>query len=224
MNPIIFLDHDGVICLSTEWGSRFNKHKKWGRLKFSMSLRSVPIEYRFDNFNEKSVIVLNEIIEKTNADIVISSDWKMQATIEEMGEYYTLQGIIKKPISFTPNINDCNNHDNTFKWIRDLDLEQSRCLEIKQYLQDNPSVNRWVSIDDMDLSVRNISPEWGLSNFVKTNPDGIGLCEDGIKDKVLSFLTKKDTYSYKENEICSIHLNLLNNEGLCLNCLNENHR
>jgi hypothetical protein len=223
MNPIIFLDHDGVICLSTEWGSRFSKQKKCGR-KMSQSVKSLPVDARFDNLNKESVAVLNEIIEITNADIVVSSDWRFYATIEEMGDYYTLKGIIKKPISFTPHINDCNNHDNTFKWIRDLDLEQSRCLEIKQYLQDNPSVNRWVSIDDMDLSVRNILPEWGLSNFVKTNPDGIGLCEDGIKDKVLSFLTKKDTYSYKENEICPIHLNLFNNEGLCLNCLNENHR
>jgi hypothetical protein len=223
MNPIIFLDHDGVICLSTEWGSRFKKQKKCGR-KMSQSVKSLPVDARFDNLNKESVAVLNEIIEITNADIVVSSDWRFYATIEEMGDYYTLKGIIKKPISFTPNINDCTNHDSTFKWIKDLDLEQSRCLEIKQYLQDNPSVNRWVSIDDMDLSVRNILPEWGLSNFVKTNPDGIGLCEDGIKDKVLSFLTKKDTYSYKENEICPIHLNLLNSEGLCLNCLNENHR
>jgi hypothetical protein len=62
---VIFLDHDGVICLSTEWGSRFKKQKKWGGRKLSMSNVEVPLEYRFDNFNKKAVKVLNEILEET---------------------------------------------------------------------------------------------------------------------------------------------------------------
>ena len=28
---VIFLDNDGVICLSTEWGGRFKKQQKAGR-------------------------------------------------------------------------------------------------------------------------------------------------------------------------------------------------
>ena len=64
---VIFLDHDGVICLSSEWGGRFKKQEKWGGRKLSMTPLEMPLEYRFDNFNQKAVKVLNEIIEETGA-------------------------------------------------------------------------------------------------------------------------------------------------------------
>ena len=101
---IIFLDHDGVICLDNNWGSRKKKQDKWGGRKLSMSLREIPLEYRFDNFDKKAIDVLNEILETTGAEIVVSSDWKAWASIEQMGEYYEMQGIIKKPIAYTKNL------------------------------------------------------------------------------------------------------------------------
>mgnify|MGYP003703952731 CR=1 FL=1 len=55
---VIFLDHDGVICLSTEWGGRFKKQRKAGR-KLSQSIASLPVESRFDNFNKKAIKILN---------------------------------------------------------------------------------------------------------------------------------------------------------------------
>ena len=84
---IIFLDHDGVICLSTEWGGRYKKQQKAGR-KMSQSVLSLELDARFDNFNKKAITILNSIIEETGAEIVVSSDWKRWATCEEMGEYY----------------------------------------------------------------------------------------------------------------------------------------
>jgi len=103
---VIFLDHDGVICLSTEWGSRHKKQKKFGR-KMSQGMLEIPVEVRFDNFNKKAVNILNEILEETGAEIVVSSDWKRWANVEEMGEYYESKGIKKKPIDFTPNLGQC---------------------------------------------------------------------------------------------------------------------
>jgi len=85
---ILFLDHDGVICLSNNFGSRYKKQKKWGRMKMSMTLREVPVEFRFDNFDKKAVKVLNEVLTETNAEIVVSSDWKLHGTLEDMGKYY----------------------------------------------------------------------------------------------------------------------------------------
>jgi hypothetical protein len=191
---VIFLDHDGVICLSTEWGGRYKKQKKWGELKMSMGMNEIPIEFRFDNFNKKAIKILNSIIEETGAEIVVSSDWKRWATVEEMGQYYESQGIIKKPISFTPNLSECNNYDGSFPWNRDWDLEQTRTLEINQYLKDHPEVTEWVAIDDLNMGKEGMSysikwvHDWGLDNFVLTPKGNEGLKQSGIKEKVLSFL------------------------------------
>ena len=59
---VIFLDHDGVICLSTEWGGRYKRQNKWEGRKLSMTPMEIPMEYRFDNFNKKAIKVLNEIL------------------------------------------------------------------------------------------------------------------------------------------------------------------
>ena len=101
---VLMLDNDGVICLSSEWGGRFKKQEKWGGRKLSMTPLEMPLKYRFDNFNQKAVKILNEILEETGAEIVVSSDWKLHATLEELGDYYESQGIIKRPIALTPNI------------------------------------------------------------------------------------------------------------------------
>ena len=186
---VIFLDHDGVICLSTEWGGRFKKQKKWGGRKLSMTNGEVPLEFRFDNFNKKAIEVLNEILEVTGAEIVVSSDWKRWANIEEMGEYYESQGILKKPIAFTPNLSECNNYDDTFPWIRQWDLEQTRSLEIKQYLLDHPEVTHWVAVDDLNMGKNEPWKDvWGLENFVLTPRGSEGIKQSGIKEKIVKFL------------------------------------
>ena len=189
----IFLDHDGVICLSTEWGGRFKKQKKVGR-KLSQSIDSLPVEARFDNFNKKAIEILNEILEITGAEIVVSSDWKKWANVEELGEYYEQQGIAKKPIAFTKNLNDCEIPQN-FPWSRTYDLEQSRSLEIKQYLRDHPEITHWVAVDDLNMGIPQtheswgeIEMDWGLTNFVLTPKGSEGIKQTGIKEKIIKFL------------------------------------
>jgi hypothetical protein len=191
---VIFLDHDGVICLSTEWGGRFKKQQKAGR-KLSQSVESLPVLARFDNFNKKAVKVLNEILEETGAEIVVSSDWKRWANTEELGEYYESQGIIKKPIAVTTNLGQCTWYNNmVWVWSRDWDLEMTRVIEIKQYLHDHPEITHWVSIDDLNMGKTGIQwnmefeHDWGLDNFVLTPSGREGIKQSGIKDKIIQFL------------------------------------
>src|SRR5690554_4610312 len=100
---VIFLDHDGVICLPEQWGGRHKKARKYRKDKKLSYDEPVDVDARFDNFDEKCVDILNEIIEETECEIVVTSDWRLEATLEEMGTYYENQGIIKKPIDFTHN-------------------------------------------------------------------------------------------------------------------------
>jgi len=195
---IIFLDHDGVICLDNNWGSRKKKQDKWGGRKLSMSLREIPLEYRFDNFDKKAIDVLNEILETTGAEIVVSSDWKAWASIEQMGEYYEMQGIIKKPIAYTKNLGQCIFQDTkSFIWSSTYDLEQSRYVEITQYLMDHPEITHWVSVDDLHMGrhVENSKygafdrDDWGLENFVWTPRPSEGIKQSGVKEKILKYLS-----------------------------------
>jgi len=192
---VIFLDHDGVICLSTEWGGRVKKQQKAKR-KLSQSVTSLPVDARFDNFNKKAIDVLNEILEETGAEIVVSSDWKRWATVEEMGEYYESQGIKKKPIAFTKRVGECTCYnEHTFAWSPRWMLEQERSLEIQQYLVDHPEVAQWVAIDDLNMGIPQVHEswgdmemDWGLSNFVLTPKGSEGIKQTGIKEKILNFL------------------------------------
>ena len=197
---VLFLDHDGVICLSSEWGGRFKKEKKFRdetgvQRKLSSPHYGLPVDCRFDNFNKKAINVLNSILEETGAEIVVSSDWKRWANVEEMGEYYLSQGIIKKPIAFTPSLSQCTNYDNdTFPWSRQWDLEQTRSIEIKQYLQDHPEITHWVAVDDLNMGKTGLyysmefEHEWGLDNFVLTPLTNQGIKQSGIKEKIVTFL------------------------------------
>jgi hypothetical protein len=190
---VIFLDHDGVICLSSEFGGRFKKQREAKR-KLSQSIESLPVFARFDNFNKKAIVILNEILEETNAEIVVSSDWKRWASVEEMGEYYESQGIKKKPIGFTKKVMDCEVPEN-FVWSPRFELEQERSLEILQYLKDNPQITHWVAVDDLNMGIPQthetwgeMEMDWGLTNFVHTPRVREGIKQSNIKDKILNFL------------------------------------
>jgi hypothetical protein len=154
---VIFLDHDGVICLAAEWGGRFKRDRE--------GLDSV-----FDDFNLKALEILNEIIEATDCEIVVSSDWRHHATLEQMQELYRIRGIKKSPIGMTGEAD--------YSIVQKL--ERARCVEIRQYLEKHPEISEWVAVDDMDLS--------SLGNFVMTPSSILGISQEGVKERILKFL------------------------------------
>lgn len=168
---VLFLDHDGVICLSQQWGGRFKK-------KGYDSNPETPLDIRMDSFDSKAVKVLNSVIEETGCEIVVSSDWKKWGNIEQMKEMYITRGI-KPPIDLTPNMKDFDNDGFGFYQWKDL-YELIRVEEIKKWLEDHPEVTHWVAVDDMNLSK--------LSNFVMTTrPYNEGIKQSGIKEKIIKF-------------------------------------
>ncbi len=166
MKKIIFLDHDGVICLPSggSWGSRFRKIKRW---ELEGGEGTPPPNIRFDDLNKFAVNILNDIIIKTDAELVCSSDWRLYATLDEMKVVYEEGGIIKGPIDFTPVLQTTTKNSNI------------RVDEINLWLSNHPEVEQWVAIDDLDLSE--------LDNFVKCR-EREGLKQCNISSKILKFL------------------------------------
>jgi len=117
INKAIFLDIDGVLALNygfslpeTEW--------------------LMNTAYPFD---KPCVDVLNLIIEKTDAEIVLTSQWRVDYTRNELDMIFEWNNINKNPIAITESIGGF-----------------TRCLEIERFLEEN-TVNKFVIIDDMHL-------------------------------------------------------------------------
>jgi hypothetical protein len=140
--PILFLDHDYVICLEQQFGS----HKKNNSL--------------FNDFDEDCIIILKQIIDKTNCNIVITSDWRLRCFLKEMQEYY-LQYNITNVIDFTKDL-----------------FNDSRSDEIGLYLKEHSEISKYCVVDDLNLTV---------NNFVRITTKE-GLNQLGIKDKILQYL------------------------------------
>ena len=148
---ILFLDNDGVICLSNNWGERAKKWANFKRDNPDVEFTDRPVQCRFDDFDSKAVKVLNEILEQTGAEIVVSSDWRLHANLEELGEYYESQGIIKRPIEVTDIFKDIFPKEwNAFRYRAELELERS--MEIGHWLENHPEVTHWVAVDDLNMS------------------------------------------------------------------------
>ena len=190
---VIFLDNDGVICLQNNWGGRYKKARQYmidnGISEHDKSVLDEikrPIEIRFDDFDQKAIKVLNEVLEKTGAEIVVSSDWKLHATVEELGEYYESQGIIKKPIDRTLNLDEFD-PDSAGLYAWKGWRARMRILEIEKYLADHPEITHWVAVDDINMSIE-ANQGHGLKNFVLTPRSNEGIKQSGIKDKLIKHL------------------------------------
>ena len=124
---VLFLDHDGVICLSTEWGGRFKNREGF--------------DSQFDRFNKKAIGVLNEIIAETDCEIVVSSDWAIYIELKDMKRLYKERGVIKSPIAYTES-------------LKGISLEETRANEIKLYVdKHSDEIESWVAVDDLPMAV-----------------------------------------------------------------------
>ena len=154
---ILFLDNDGVICLPSEWGSRYKRKTK------------------FDRLNKKAMKVLNEIIEKTGTEIVVSSDWKFHASLSELKKMYLSEGMVKPPMDATLSYRPYSDRET---------LEYCRMQEIKSYMEKYPDVTNWVAVDDMEMF------DLGEEHFVHCPLPREGIKQLGIKEKIIDLLNR----------------------------------
>lgn len=157
----IFLDIDGVLATHIEFMKNRKKfHEKYDEAK------QLHIPYPF---NPGCVKILNSILEETDAQIVLSSDWRHHWSLEELDKIFKFNNLIKSPITVT------GNHPVSFG-----NLEKNRVNEIEIFKNKN-DVGSFVIVDDLHMDI------YLTTRFVRTN-DSEGLKQNGIKRKILKFL------------------------------------
>jgi hypothetical protein len=138
---IIFLDIDGVLVLD-EAGEPHPEHAH--------------------PFDKGCVGALNEILNETNAMIVLSSTWKKVWDLKRLDFIFKFNGVIKSPLDITDDFNN-------------------REKEITDYVQ-RKNVSDFVILDDIHMD---IFPK----HFVKCTMSE-GLKAEGIKARVISILKR----------------------------------
>ena len=167
---VLFLDHDGVICLSRQWGKRnTKKSKERGEI--------------FDPFCPKAIKVLNEIIEKTDCEIVVSSDWRLYCDLLKMKQTYFNRGIYKEPVGYTISFSDMDidilEETKEYKNVYKI-AARVREKEIRHWLDTHPEITKWVAVDDLPMNK--------LKNFIHTIRPNEGIKQKGIKEKIIKLL------------------------------------
>lgn len=163
-NKYIFLDIDGVLATTMQY---YTNRKKWNP------------EYNRYKFDEKCVKVFNSILEKLNDVIIIlSSDWKLTYTIEQMNRIFEINGVNAKVTDITPSLWGV-------RFTSLSQLEECRAGEILKYVEEHQITN-WLAIDDLNLS------KWIPENFVQTPRANEGIKQSSVKDKIINILNNEN--------------------------------
>lgn len=157
---ILFLDHYGVLCLSKQAITRTELS-----MPDSDEFNDVDV---FDNFDKHAVDILNNIIEVTGAEIVISSDWKQHTTLNGMCEFYQKQGIKKMPIDYTAWLPGATTY------------HEQRATEITAWLEQHPEISQWAAIDDLYMGT------W-LTNFVWAKNVHLGITDPAVQQQLQTY-------------------------------------
>jgi hypothetical protein len=130
---IIFLDIDGVLNSEIYFIERYKNAKK-GDGDPSM-------------LDEGLIKNLNDIVDKTGAEIVISSSWRASG-LDECNDKLTEKGLIKKAISITPHLYfEKNKYDYSYSVPRGCEIKA--WIEMnKGIINEKVSKLRYAILDD----------------------------------------------------------------------------
>lgn len=135
---IIFIDIDGPLAWGT-WGD--------GPVKINKNMSNeFTIPYAWV---KEDCEALHKICEATNAELVLSSDWKMHFTLRQMSDVFIENGIHAKLIDITTHMN--TTQMGLWNKMSKPSLEFERANQILKWAKDN-RISNWITIDDMNLA------------------------------------------------------------------------
>lgn len=151
---IIFLDIDG--CLRPVHGRRgFDQGIR------TMLVEGVRVPLLGDgeakagliglDFWPQALRALRHIVQKTEARIVLSSDWRKAPELVEGINGQLKENRMPPLFDCTPDLDKVS--EGVVKALHGS-FREKRCKEIRKWLRQHPKVTRFVAIDDIDLSVQ----------------------------------------------------------------------
>lgn len=165
MRRIIFIDIDGPLSWGT-WGD--------GRVKINENTsKEFTIPYPLVR---EDCIALNEICEKTDASLVLSSDWRIHYTLRQMSDVFIETGL------YAPLI-DITTHQSLWNKLSRPSLEWERAAQVVKWAKDN-KISNWIAIDDLNLKgqFKWMKPRIPMWRHIQVDGDhGVG---GRLRDKV----------------------------------------
>lgn len=171
---IIFIDVDGPLA----WGS-------WGDGKVTIAESQKPftIPYAWDIADCEA---LQKICDETNAELVVSSDWKAHFNFNELKQIFKHYGI-NQPIDITTHMD--SRGMGIWNKMSSPSSQYDRANQILKWVKDN-KISNWISIDDMELDkeYKWMKPRQPMWRHVQVNGDfGYG---GRLRDKIGECINK----------------------------------
>ena len=168
----IFLDIDGVLATNKQYmmnSDKFAQSNEWAK--------RINVRYPFD---KDCCDILNSILLMYECRIVLSSDWRLYYTADELDEIFGRNNLIASPIDTTQE---------SFSWDS---RDRSRAGEIEKYLRTHNMIDEndnattdWIVIDDIHVGY--YFPVQFKDRCFLTD-DFSGLKKSGVKEKIIKKL------------------------------------
>ena len=167
---IIFIDVDGPLAWAT-WHD--------GKVTISTGVEDFQIPYPWV---KEDCEALQKICDETNAELVVSSDWKKHFTFNQLKSIFRHYGI-------TARLIDITTHQYLWNKMSRPSIQHERALEVAKWAKDNKITN-WIAIDDLDLyhEFKWLTPKVSMWRHVQVDGDhGAG---GRLRDKIEECINK----------------------------------
>lgn len=152
---VVFLDIDGCLNHQEFIYSRTKRNQRWGMRPANKAeealAAAVPPEelqdhlWYFRCIEGKKVKLLDKIVQRTGAKVVISSSWRRGASKRHLALYLRCLGFSGEVIGATPTDLHCREE---YKTLHERFGNTQRGWEIQEWLREHPEVSSFVILDD----------------------------------------------------------------------------